>query len=707
MQILEKIHDIPIGARLISGFVLVTLLMSSIGLVGFMGMNTIGNEMDKVYSDGTIPLYEVTSIETSLNSMRALVFRTFSVPAERDQDQERINAEIQTIDSLVEKLKHESLSPEEQSNLTLFEKQWVDYKTSATEVYSLLKAGNTDEALKSIANGGHHATSRRATADTFTSLKQGILTDAEDVALAGHTEKDRSISLMLSIGILVIIIALVLALLLTRGITIPLHQVIGQFEQMRMGNISGRMCLERKDEIGEMALMFDQFNDYLENDIVDTMHRIAAGDLTASVTVKGNTDQITPALTSTLTSLNAVIAELQTISSKAAAGDLSVRGNPGNLAGSYQEIILGFNTTLDALISPVTEAITLSRKYAACDFSARFKHDLNIDGDFIEFRSALDQIGSEVSSALKVVEKQMTDLLTHSNQATSGIEDVKRGAGIIAGNADQTQKNAEKSEDGIAQVLRAMEDLTSTIASVSTNVEAVAQAAVEANHLAKNGILSAATAEEGMNSIKHSSAEVETLIREIQEQMTEITKIIDIITDISEQTNLLALNAAIEAARAGDAGLGFAVVAGEVKALANQTGSSAQKIASMISTLEKKSTMAVTAMDGAGEAVNHGSVALKDTVQVFNQLTGSVEEISKNMSSVAGATEEQAASFEEITASINEMNGLVSETAKDALNSSATAEEALAVVEQITTIIIEINEAVATTTQEMKKFTVT
>ncbi|PWR71384.1 HAMP domain-containing methyl-accepting chemotaxis protein [Methanospirillum lacunae] len=704
---LEKINDIPIGTRLICGFILVVILMSSIGLIGFFGMNAIGNEMDKVYSDGTVPLYEVTSIETSLNSIRALVFRTFSVPAERPQDLERMQTEIQTIDNLISKLKQESLSPEQQANLTLFETQWADYKSAAKNVFSLLEDGKTNDALTSIANGGQHANTRRATADTFASLKQGILVDSKNIAEAGHAEKDRIIPLMVGTGIIVAIIALAIAVFLTKGITNPLHQVINQFKLMKTGDIGARLRLSRKDEIGEMATMFDQFSDYLEHNVVETMHRIAAGDLTSSITSQGETDQISPALSNTLTSLTTVINELQKISSKAAAGDLSARGTPGKLQGSYQEIILGFNSTLDILISPVNEAITLSRQYADCDFTARFNPKIRIEGDFKDFRDALDRIGTEVSSALKVVEQQMTDLMDHSGKATSGIEDVRRGAGIIAGNAEQTEHNAEQSKEGIAQVLRAMEDLTSTITSVSTNVEAVAQSASEADRQAKTGILSTATTEEGMKSIKHSSSEAEALVKEIGDQMTEITKIIDIITDISEQTNLLALNAAIEAARAGDAGLGFAVVAGEVKELANQTGNSAQKIAAMISTLEKKSTMAVKAMEGAGEAIEYGENALKETVQAFNQLTISVEDISKNMTSVAGATEEQAASFEEITASITEMNSLVSETAKDAMNSSATAEEALSVVEMITSIITDINDSVATTTDEMKKFKVT
>jgi methyl-accepting chemotaxis protein len=706
MNIIETLNNIRIGNRLIGGFIVVTLLMASIGVIGFFGMNSISIEMDKVYSDGTIPLLEVTTIETSLNSIRALVFRTATIPQERDQDRVRMDEEMKKVDDLIATLKTRTLAPAEVTNLDLFEKQWTDYKAAATNVFTLLNQGKQEEAIVAMANGGTHANARRATVDTFNTLKDGILLNAENIAAQGHAEKEKTIPMMITIGIIAVIIALAFAVFLTRSITGPLAMVIGQFKQMSEGFVSGRLNLARKDEIGQMASMFDQFSDYLEHDVVGTMHQIAQGDLSAHVQTRGEKDQITPALTSTLTALNQVISELNILSHRASAGDLTVRGQPGNLMGSYREILIGFNSTLDALINPLTGAINLSKSYADCNFTARFPESIKTEGDFQAFRQALNAIGSDVSSALLIVERQMNDLADHAIQATSGIEDVKRGAGIIAANADQTRSNAEQSEEGISQVLRAMEDLTSTVASVSTNVEAVAQAGAEADQLAKSGILAAATAEEGMSSIRKSSAEVEEIIRTIQGQMTEITKIIGIITAISEQTNLLALNAAIEAARAGDAGLGFAVVAGEVKALANQTGESAQKIATMISGLETQSKKAVTAMDGAGEAIQQGALALQDTVNAFTHLTTAVEEISRNMSSVAGATEEQAASFEEITASINEMNTLIKETAKDALNSSATAEEALTVVDQITTIINEINEVVDTTSEEMKRFTI-
>jgi methyl-accepting chemotaxis protein len=704
LNVLDFLSNIRIGPRLFGGFIIVTLLMGLVGVVGFIGMNSISAGMDKVYSDGTLPLLEVSEIETSLNSIRALVFRIFAIPAERTQDAQRMSDEMKVVDEHIKKLKSASLSPGVQDNLKTFERQWENYKAAATGVSSLLAGGKVNEALISISNGGDHANARRATVDTFERLKTGILQNAEQIALEGQAEKDRTVPVMLALGIFSVLIALGFAIGVTRSITIPLRQVMDQFEQMGRGVVSGRLKLDRRDEVGEMAGTFDRFSDYLEHDVVGTMHQIAAGDLSADLTARGEDDQITPALNETLASLKSVISELQNLSDRASAGDLTVRGDPGDLAGSYREIIIGFNATLEALINPLNGAIRLSKNYADCDFTARFPHEIAVMGDFLAFRQALDAIGSEVSKALGIVNRQMHDLEINAEKATVGIDDVRRGAGIIAANADQTRNNAEQSEEGISQVLRAMEDLTSTVASVSSNVDAVARAGAEADELARNGMDSAAHAEDGMMKIKRSSNEVEVVIKDIQSQMNEITKIIGIITDISEQTNLLALNAAIEAARAGDAGLGFAVVAGEVKALANQTGESAQKIAMMISGLESQSGKAVAAMEQAGNAVDQGEKAVQETIKAFTDLTRSVSEISYNMTSVAGATEEQAASFEEITASINEMSGLVKNTAKDALNSSATAEEALTVVEQITTIISEINEVVSVTNDEMKRF---
>jgi len=704
MMRLQFIDNIKIGQKLIGGFVLVTLLMCLIGVVGFSGMTTISGQMDQMYTENTVPLTQIASMEVSLNSMRALVFRSMAIIDEREQDEGRLKSEIVNIDGQLQNLSSSSMTPDETTAFNTFKTQWADYKKSAIRVFELEKTKNEQDALISIKNGGEHANARRATVATFDQLKQIVLTQAETTAKAGAIEVKTTITVMAIVALCIILISLFIAISLTRSITEPLYQVMNQFDRMSRGEINTRLTLIRKDEIGKMSGMADRFSDFLENEVIVTLHRIARGDLSTALIPKSENDQITPALIGMSTAVTGVIRELELIATRAAEGDLSARGDETMLEGSYQQIVRGFNETLQSLIIPINAAIRLASEYSKCNFTARFSTQVTVKGDFVAFEDAMNDIGSEVSHALCLIGIQMKELESHAKMAESGIEDVQRGAGIIAANADSTRANAEMSEEEITQVLRGMEDLTNHVMRVSASVEAVAQSGTEADNLARKGTTAAANAEEGMDSIRKVSGEATGIIREIRDQMGEISRITDIISEIAEQTNLLALNAAIEAARAGDAGRGFAVVAGEVKVLAEQVGEAAQKIAHMIAELDNRSSRATNAMKESESVIKEGSISLRETLEIFSSLTKGVQEIKTNMDAVASSTEQQAASFEEITASVTEMSTHVRQTSKDAMNSSATAEEALSIAQQITDIISEINRAVSTTTTEMQRF---
>ena len=402
--------------------------------------------------------------------------------------------------------------------------------------------------------------------------------------------------------------------------------------------------------------------------------------------------------------LRELISGVDNLMLAAVEGKLDTRADSSLLHGDFSKILIGFNEILDTVMYPVQEAMRVATEYSRCNFSDEFSSEVPAKGEFKEFKGALNTIGEEVSKTIRILNDEIVSLRKHADTAHYGVEDVSRGAKEIAHNAVESSANAEKSEEGIDQVIRAMADLTIMVGEISSNADVVARLSENANTLAKNGIQSAGNAESGMDSITRSSSEVEHIINEIRDEMNQIRKIVNIITDLANQTNLLALNAAIEAARAGEAGRGFAVVASEVKSLAQESRTSAESIADMILGLEKKSESAAVAIDASGKAVNDGSKAVSDTLVVFKELTTSVETINEKMLTIARATEQQAASFEEITASANEMSTLVKRTADDATQSSATSEEALAVVSQITDIIELINQAVDNMTNEMKIF---
>jgi methyl-accepting chemotaxis protein len=208
-----------------------------------------------------------------------------------------------------------------------------------------------------------------------------------------------------------------------------------------------------------------------------------------------------------------------------------------------------------------------------------------------------------------------------------------------------------------------------------------------------------------MQKISSSFNETDHVIGEIGKQMEDIGTIVNVISSIADQTNLLALNAAIEAARAGDAGLGFAVVADEVKSLALESQQSAEKIANLITDLQKKSRAVTESMKNSLKDVEEGNTAVRETLTVFNKIAEAIANVSIRVGEVAGASEEQAASVEQISASVHELGNLIEQAAKEAVDSSAATEEASAALDQITRVITDATASIDRISQSMGRFT--
>jgi len=405
-------------------------------------------------------------------------------------------------------------------------------------------------------------------------------------------------------------------------------------------------------------------------------------------------------------SINNLVRDAERLSNAAIEGKLDIRADASRHQGDFRKVVEGVNSTLDSVIIPVHEALRVSKEYANYKFNVRVDPSLNVAGDWIEFKEALNNIGIQVSAAVGLINRHLADLSSNAEEAAASIEEVSVGAQQVAKNAGGVSVNAEMGNDGISQVLRAMEDLTVTVGEVSQRAEHVSTSATQANQFSKIGIDLARKSETSMVGISESANEVDVIVQDINHQMDEIGKIVRLISDIASQTNLLALNAAIEAARAGEAGRGFAVVAAEVKSLAQDSRQSAENIADMISTLQGKAKSATIAMEKSGETVKEGSKSLAETLEAFDKIARSIEDITRNSMDVASASEEQAASVQEITASVNEVSSLVINTAKEAGDAAAATEEASASIEKIGKVVTNVSDIVETISQEMAKFVV-
>ncbi|MFH0966476.1 MAG: methyl-accepting chemotaxis protein [Methanobacteriota archaeon] len=444
----------------------------------------------------------------------------------------------------------------------------------------------------------------------------------------------------------------------------------------------------------------------------ETVARLPSGELNIRYTgapLKDNNGEITGAIEFILDITEEVNAasEVMALIEAGINGNLKARGNPDRFKISgFKKIMKGFNEILDAITRPVNEALRVSQSYAKYQFSDRIDPNLEVQGDWIEFKDALNSISTQVSAAIHLINTRVNELSSAAVEVNASIEEVSAGTQQIALNTSTVSKNSRSGSEGILQILKAMEDLSQAIEAVSRRAESVSTSSDEANEHAKTGIELAKRSETTMGEITRSTEQVDILIKDINGQMNEIGKIIRMISDIANQTNLLALNAAIEAARAGEAGRGFAVVAAEVKALAQDSRQSAENIADMISNLQTKAKKATEAIDQTSMVVRGGSDSLIETLSKFNLIAESIEMINSNIVEVASASEEQSATIEEMTAGIQELSDLISNNANEVESAAAATEETSATMSHISDTMNNVVVIVESVTEEINKFKV-
>ncbi len=364
------------------------------------------------------------------------------------------------------------------------------------------------------------------------------------------------------------------------------------------------------------------------------------------------------------------------------------------------------NNLIDAFEKPLKEAMNIVNEFASGNFSSRYDKNSRVMGDFETFKNALDNSGQCVSSAISGVKSEVQSLNEAMRETSVSAEEVVDTAVVLARSSSSVSLLAERSDNGINQILSVMNDLSAAVSEVATQADEASTMAQQTVELSEKGVYLAGRAEKGMGGIMQSFEETGGNIIEINTQMDEIGKIVGVITGIAEQTSLLALNAAIEAARAGDAGLGFAVVADEVKSLALESQKSAENIALIIGNLQKNSQKVNESMKASKSDLLAGNEAVRETLDVFNQIVTAINVVHEKLTGGASASEEQAAAVEEITASVQEVSTLVQQTAREAVGSAAATQEVTATIDQITRAITGAAVSVERISTEMDKFTV-
>jgi methyl-accepting chemotaxis protein len=225
----------------------------------------------------------------------------------------------------------------------------------------------------------------------------------------------------------------------------------------------------------------------------------------------------------------------------------------------------------------------------------------------------------------------------------------------LSSSATQIATSSETQKDQTTQVAIAMEEMSSTVQQVSQNSAKASTAADTSKKLAQDGGTIVEDTVKVIKSVADATRETALKVEELGKSGEQIGKIVNVIDDIADQTNLLALNAAIEAARAGEQGRGFAVVADEVRKLAERTSRATKEIAAMIKTIQEETSSAVGAMHSGTQRVDAGVEAATRAGEALKQIIESSENVQNMVTLIATAATEEAAATEQVTGAMGQI----------------------------------------------------
>lgn len=324
-----------------------------------------------------------------------------------------------------------------------------------------------------------------------------------------------------------------------------------------------------------------------------------------------------------------------------------------------------------AITSPINHAVAIASEVASGNLSVRIDNNRT------------DEIG-RLMAALATMVSGLREL----------VRSIESGATNIAASAEELSTVTSQTSDGINrqkqetdQVAAAMNEMTATVADIARNAEQAFTVASDAANQATEGEHEVRETVSQVNNLAQEVRQSMEIIQGLQKETANIGTVLDVIKSVAEQTNLLALNAAIEAARAGEQGRGFAVVADEVRSLAQRTQSSAQEIETLVSSLQSSAGHSVFAMESSATLASDTLKRATATGTSIERITRSVEEIKQYNNQIATASEQQTSVAEEINQNITSIRDVTDQSAASSNQTASSSSELAKLGSELQTLV--------------------